>query len=242
MAVIRSFLRGLKALELFAEAQRPLRLTDLAQALTVEKANASHVVQTLVEAGFVQQGPDRRYELTQKLQHLAQQSLSVEQVIECKQRWRPELEQLVLQSGECAHLAVLAKTHVWYVDKVESTLPLKVDHPVGTLSPLHCTALGKAFLAFGHAQLPSDLARYTDKTLTRVSSLEREIELTQVRGFAVDDGEFTDGIRCIATPLYDDNNRMVAAIGVSGPSARLDDEAFERLAHIVTKTIKGKSK
>ncbi|MCH8549693.1 MAG: IclR family transcriptional regulator [Balneolaceae bacterium] len=237
MAIIRSLSRGLKALEFFSQAGTPLRLTDLAQALAVEKANASHLVQTLVDSGYVRQGRSRRYELTDKIQTLAQRSLSIEQVIECKQRWRPKLEELVKQSGECAHLAVLAKTHVWYVDKVESPLPLKVDHPIGTLSPLHCTALGKAFLAFGNAQFPSEFPRYTKRTLTTLKALEREIELSQARGFTLDDSEFTDGIRCVAVPLYDNSDRMVAAIGVSGPSARIDNEAFVSLANLVVNTI-----
>ena len=117
-----------------------------------------------------------------------------------KEAWRPALDQLVAVTGECAHLAVLVGARVWYIDKVDSPLPLKVDHPIGSLAPLHCTALGKAFLAFGQAEPPSEIIAYTPHTLRTKHALAEEVARIRRLGYAVDDEEFTNGIRWSPAP------------------------------------------
>ena len=237
MRVLQSLNRGLQALDFLKTQGAPARLTDIAQALGVEKSNASHVVKTLVAAGYATQDDQRRYLLTDRagVPSLdATRPHTLEDIVACKERWRPALEALVRQTGECAHLAVLVDQRVWYIDKIDSTLPLKVDHPIGSLSPLHCTALGKAFLAFGDARRTGELTGYTPKTITSVEALESEIERTRQRGYAVDDEEFAPGIRCVARPIMDKSDQMIAALGLSGPSVRVDDERLAELGHMVS--------
>ena len=233
MRLLQSLSRGLEALDLMASRAEPMRLTDLAEALGVDKSNATHLLKTLVAAGYAVQNDSRRYAASGKIAGAAPGGHTLEQIISVKEAWRPVLEKLVGTTGECAHLAVLVGKRVWYVDKVDSPLPLKVDHPIGALSPLHCTALGKAFLAFGHARLPADLRDYTPKTLTTRRELADEIERTRARGYAIDNEEFAQGIRCVARPIYDANGEMIAALGVSGPSVRVDAERLQELGRIV---------
>lgn len=233
MRLLQSLSRGLEALDLMASRAGPMRLTDLAEALGVDKSNAAHLLKTLVAAGYAVQDDSRRYSASAKIAGAAPGGHTMEQIVAVKEAWRPALETLVGATGECAHLAVLVGKRVWYVDKVDSPLPLKVDHPIGALSPLHCTALGKAFLAFGHARLPADLRTYTPKTLTTPRELADEIGRTRDRGYAIDNEEFARGIRCVARPIYDANDEMIAALGVSGPSVRVDAERLKELGRIV---------
>lgn len=233
MRLLQSLSRGLEALDLMASRTEPMRLTDLAESLGVDKSNATHVLKTLVAAGYARQDDSRRYTVSAKVARTGAGERSLEEIVSVKEAWRPALEALVRATGECAHLAVLVGQRVWYVDKVDSPLQLKVDHPIGALSPLHCTALGKAFLAFGHARLPIDLRGYTPRTLTTRRALAEEIERTRARGYAVDNEEFAQGIRCVARPVDDVGGRMVAALGVSGPSVRVDAERLEELGRIV---------
>lgn len=233
MRLLQSLTRGLETLDFMRRQDAPARLTDVASALGVEKSNATHILKTLVAAGYAEQDAARRYRLTQKAAPPAHDEHSLEDIVACKETWRPALETLVAQTQECAHLAVLVKSRVWYIDKIDSTLPLKVDHPIGSLSPLHCTALGKAFLAFGDAHADDALAGYTRKTITTPARLQAEIEATRERGYAIDDEEFATGIRCVARPVYDNDGVMIAAIGVSGPSVRVDDERLAELGRIV---------
>ena len=233
MRLLQSLSRGLEALDLMASRAAPMRLTDLAEALGVDKSNATHLLKTLVATGYAIQDDSRRYTASAKVAGTVSGAHTLEQIVAVKEAWRPALERLVSTTGECAHLAVLVGKRVWYVDKVDSPLPLKVDHPIGALAPLHCTALGKAFLAFGHARLPADLRGHTPKTLTGRRELADEIERTRTRGYAIDNEEFAQGIRCVARPIYDANGAMIAALGVSGPSVRVDAERLEELGRIV---------
>lgn len=232
MRLLQSLTRGLDTLDYMSREGASVRLTDVATELGVEKSNAAHVLKTLVASGYADQDANRRYRLTGKLAAASKTEHSLEDIITCKEDWRPALEDLVARTSECAHLAVLVKSRVWYIDKIDSTLPLKVDHPIGSLSPLHCTALGKAFLAFGNAEPDEELTGYTKKTITSPAKLREEIELTRRRGYAVDDEEFAQGIRCVARPVYDKNGQMIAAIGVSGPTVRIDDARLAELGAI----------
>lgn len=234
MRLLQSLSRGLEALDYIASRSEPARLTDIAEALGVDKSNASHLMKTLVACGYALQDAARRYQPTDKVARPARSEHSLADIIAVKEAWRPALETLVARTGECAHMAVLVRDRVWYIDKVDSPLPLKVDHPIGALSPLHCTALGKAFLAFGDAVQEGQLTPYTPKTLTTRQALDEEISRTRARGYAVDDEEFAQGIRCVARPIYDSDGLMIAAIGVSGPSVRVDDARLLELGGIIT--------
>lgn len=236
MRLLQSLTRGLKALDFLAEQERSVRLTDVATALKVEKSNASHILKTLVASGYAEQDQSRRYHATNKLRRQEYDEHSLEDIVACKEMWRPALQELVDETGECAHMAVLVKSRVWYIDKIDSTLPLKVDHPIGSLSPLHCTALGKAFLAFGKVDQLGEMTSFTSKTITSARMLDEEISQTRQRGYAIDDEEFAPGIRCVARPIFGNDGRMIAALGVSGPSVRIDDARLGELGDMVAST------
>ncbi len=230
MRILKSLSRGMRALDYLRALGEPARLTEVARALGVEKSNASHVLKTLVASGYAEQDPLRRYRASAKVSMLAGSATSLEEVVACKTRMRPLLESMAADTGECTHLAVLVKSQVWYVDKVDSQLPLKVDHPVGLLAPLHCTALGKAFLAFAGAEPERPLVRYTQRTITSRAGLAAEIARIRTRGYAIDDEEYASGIRCVAKPVLDSNGRMTAAIGISGPASRIGEARIAELA------------
>lgn len=234
MRLLKSLSRGLSALDHLRAAAGPVRLTDMAVELGVDKSNAAHLLKTLVASGYAVQDESRRYMASDKLAGAAQSRHTLEDIVAVKEAWRETLETLVDETNECAHLAVLVGDRVWYIDKIDSLLPLKVDHPIGALSPLHCTALGKAFLAFGDAELPSAQPAFTLRTLTTRRALEDEIERTRARGYAIDDEEFAHGVRCVARPVYDHDGTMIAAVGLSAPSVRVTDERLAELGQIVT--------
>jgi len=239
MRLLQSLSRGLEALSYMSAQPGPVRLTDVAEALGVDKSNAAHLLKTLVAMGYAVQDDSRRYRPSDKLAGRARTQHTLEEIVAVKEAWRGTLEALVAETGECAHLAVLVGPRVWYIDKVDSPLPLKVDHPIGALSPLHCTALGKAFLAFGRAKMPDEQPSFTPKTLTTRRALSEEIERTRIRGYSVDDEEFSHGIRCVARPIYDADGVMIAAVGVSGPSVRVTDARLHELGQIVTAARQG---
>jgi DNA-binding IclR family transcriptional regulator len=232
MRLLQSLLRGLEALDYLAPLRHPARVTDIAAHLQVDKSSASHLLRTLVAAGYAEQADGRKYQATAKVRKAATPTL--EEILTCRSAVHGTLEELVAATGECAHMAALVGTSVWYADKVDPPQAgLKVEHLVGSFAPLHCTALGKAFLAFGDQADAGPLNAHTTHTITRKTALDAEIEATRKRGYAVDDEELTLGIRCAAAPVYDPSGRMIAAIGVSGPTARIDNARLAELGAIV---------
>jgi DNA-binding IclR family transcriptional regulator len=147
---------------------------------------------------------------------------------------KPFIKELMEKTGECAHLAVYSQGKALYIDQVESPATLRVNAQVGTMNPLHCTALGKILLAFCDAPFPTELESYTPATITDPAKLRNHLEQVKQLGYAVDDQEFDSGVRCIAAPAYDFRGRGIAAIGISAPASRIPIDRIPELARTVT--------
>jgi IclR family KDG regulon transcriptional repressor len=240
MAEIQSLARGLKILNLLAQAQDGVSITELAERLGVDKGSASRLVATLASYGYAEKDEEtRRY-------HLGLQVVTVSRSLLTRLPFReiakPFLRQLMERTGECAHLAVPGQGKVLYIDQVESPATLRVNAQVGTMNPLHCTALGKILLAFGVVELPADLESYTPHTITNAGRLRKNLEQVRVQGYAVDNEEFDPGVRCIAVPVEDFRGKVVASMGISGPASRMTPEKLSELAAIVLEVGKALSK
>lgn len=231
MRVVQSLQRGLAVLDFLAVADDPVRTSDVAARFGIDKANASRLLNTLEVAGYARRTYDRRFAIGAKFP--ANDGKPLEALIALRERARSLLESLVEASGECAHMAVLVADKVWYIDKISSPHPLRVDHPVGALAPLHCTALGKAYLAFGTRVRVGDLARFTSRTILDEVTLIADLEMARRDGFARDNEEFSPGVRCVAAPIRNQAGAMVAAVGLSGPTARIDTSRFNDLGNLV---------
>lgn len=228
MVEIQSLARGLKILAIMADCENGIGITELADQLGVDKSTASRLVHTLLNNGFVQKARDgRSYTLGPMLVNL---SRSVITRMPLRDSAQPFLKKLVEVSGECSHLAIYAQGKALYVDQMESPSTLRVNVEVGQLAPLHCTALGKVMLAFGKYPLPTGLERHTAKTITDLPALEKELETVREKGYAIDDEEFDNDVRCISVPVFDYREKLVGAIGISGPSARLSLKEIQTLA------------
>ena len=231
MRVVQTLQKGLAVLDYMAESGEPVRTTDVAERFGIDKANASRLLKTLHETGWARRTDDRRYAVGPKLQSSGENAL--ESLLALREATHSLLERLVEISGECAHMAVLVDDKVWYVDKVASPQVLRVDHPVGALAPLHCTALGKVFLAFGARTIPDELTSFTSRTLVERTALEANLDMARRHGFASDDEEFSPGVRCAAVPLRRGDGTLVAAVGLSGPSARIDQRRLGEIGRLL---------
>ncbi len=239
MTEIQSLARGLKILDILGRAQEGVSITELAETLGVDKGSASRLVATLVNYGYAEKDEQtRRFHLGPQVVPL---SRSVLARLTMRDVAKPFLRQLMERTGECAHLAVPAQGRVLYVDQVESPATLRVNAQVGTLNPLHCTALGKALLAFGELELPDTLESFTPHTLTDPDQLRNNLEQVRAQGYAVDDEEFDLGVRCIAVPVFDFRGRAAGSIGISGPATRVTPEQLPELAASVVEIGKALS-
>lgn len=155
-------------------------------------------------------------------------------------RARPILRHLMQATGETANLGIEKNGVVLFVSQVETHSNIRAFFPPGSVSEMHASGIGKALLAF----MPQDrreavlsgreLTRYTDQTLTDPATLDRDLAICRARGYAVDADEKTQGMRCIAAPVYDVFGEAVAGLSVSGPTSRISDSDIPRLAEHVT--------
>jgi IclR family transcriptional regulator, KDG regulon repressor len=234
MSEIQSLARGLIILQLLGESSDGVTITELAEQLGVDKGTASRLVSTLAGFGYVERNEDtRRYHLGSQVVSLSRKVLTRMPLREVA---KPFLRQLMEQTGECAHLAIHAQGKALYIDQVESPASLRVNAQVGTMNPLHCTALGKILLAFGGAELPASLEQYTQNTIIDYEKLATHLEQVRKSGYATDNEEFDIGVRCIAVPIFDFRGKIIGAMGISGPSSRLTLERLEKMKNVLMET------
>lgn len=239
MSEVQSLARGLQIIQKLAQSEEGLGITEIAEEFGGDKGNISRMMQTLAKYGFAERAIDgRKYVLGPQVVRLSQMLLMRTTI---RGSAKIYLKQLVEQTGECAHLAILSQNQALYIDQEESPSALRVTTGIGTMAPLHCTALGKIFLAFSGAKINSALNPYTPRTITDQAMLDRHLDIVREQGFAIDDEEYNLGVRCIAVPVYDYRGKCVAAIGISGPTSRLLLEQMQSTTQIVVEIGKSLS-
>jgi IclR family transcriptional regulator, KDG regulon repressor len=195
---------------------------------------------TLIEEGLLEQnGEDGKYRLGLLLFELGSQ---VRRKMDVSAEARPALRMLAEKTGETVHLAVLDHRSVLYGNRIESNRAIRSGFGLGTRAPLHCTAMGKALLAFQDDEvvaeaLKAGLPASTPRTITEPRAFRKELESVRARGYANEDEEIEAGLRSIAAPVRNDAGQVVAAIGISGPAQRLSKEVLGAYAaHLVSAT------
>jgi DNA-binding IclR family transcriptional regulator len=219
--------RALTILEFVAE--KPRRISEIADHLGVHHSTALRLLQVLRKHQFVHELPDHSYRLgaaTYRLGFLSLESLDLRSVA------RPFMEQLNDKTGETIHLGVLEGPDVVYVEKVEAVHAVRMHSRIGAVATLHCTGVSKAILAFlPEPQRRALLAHHeltprTAHTLTSVEDLEADLAASRERGYSMDAEENEPGIHCVAAPIFAGHGEVAGALSVSAPMARIDRDAL----------------
>ncbi|QDY68836.1 HTH-type transcriptional regulator BhcR [Qingshengfaniella alkalisoli] len=160
------------------------------------------------------------------------------------ERARPIMRELMEDTGETANLGIRRGGEVLFLSQVETHAPIRAFFPPGTLSPLHASGIGKALLSqmnVSHlekllGELP--LESFTEKTHRAADTLTEDLKRASADGFAVDDEERTEGMRCVAAPVFNAFGEAVAGISVSGPTSRVSRDDVPRLGAAVQDAAK----
>jgi IclR family transcriptional regulator, KDG regulon repressor len=225
---IRSVTKAVRLLEALSKESGPQGVSDLARQLKMDKSSVSRMLRTLEQGSLVAcDETTGRYTLGLGLVHLGQRVL---RRLDLRTVARSSLVTLVQKTHECAHLAVRTGDRALYVDQETPGRGVNVDAPVGTLAPLHCTALGKILLAFAPERVQESVLQnvpiesFTRRTLTDPAALQSHLASVRSRQVAFDDEEFSVGVRCMAAPVFRHDNLIIGAVGISGPSPRFSDD------------------
>lgn len=218
-------LRTLLILEAIGHMSGPVTPSELGRAIGLSKPTVHRLCATLLEQGFLarddrQKGlrPGRRMRLlatgvlNAPSAHLARHHV---------------LMALAAEVGETVNFVIPEDRGMIYQDRVETDWPFRIQLPVGTHVPFHCTASGKTYLA----SLPKaerirmvnvmQLERKTPNTATDPDALLEELAEIARQGYALDREEFIEGMTALAVPVLDTSGRYVAAVAFHGPVQRI---------------------
>lgn len=229
----------------FSDEHSELGISALAERLRLAKSTVHRLASTLVEAGMLEQNPETgKYRLGLALFELG--SL-VRRKIDISLEAKPWLMTLREQTDETVDLSILDHGGVVCVNFLESKKVNRISSGIGLRKPVHCTAEGKALIAFQSPVaieriLSGKLERRTPRTLTDLDELQAELATIRTRGYATDDEEYELGVRSIAAPIRDDSGNSVAAVGVAGPTQRLTKNRLAGLARHVIEAAKAISR
>lgn len=242
--LVQTIERVNELLDSLSEAPQGLSLGELANKVGLPKGTTHRLVSSLAYFDFVQQDPSsRKYKLGFKLVTLG--NLLLDQ-IDLRSESRPFLFELAQKTRETAHLVVLDNDEALYIDKIQfASDGLHMTSRLGYRVGLHCTAVGKVLLAhLPPAQIERIIAQRglsprTVHTLTDAEPLKAQLQHIRSEGYALDDEEHSEGVRCIAAPVRNMNGDVVAAISISAPAVRMTvDMARQSMKELVMDTAR----
>lgn len=235
-----SLVKAFAILEYLAEANVPKELGIVSHDLGLNKSTVHRYLSTLEHLGYINRDTTSgRYSLSSRVVWLAFKFLDR---IDLRNIARPLLERLVEVTRETVHLAILDDFDVVYIDKVDGYQPVKMASSVGKRMPAHSTGLGKALLA----NLSEDqwalyvekkgLNIFTENTIHDAQQFFQHLHTARERGYAIDNCENEEGIRCIAVPIRDHTVKTIAAISISGWSMTMTPDRDVELAQLAQET------
>jgi DNA-binding IclR family transcriptional regulator len=229
----QSLERGLRLVEAVALNGAHTSLAEAARRTGLHRSTAHHLLQTLVSLGYLRQDPETRgYELAAKPFQITGRTWSPEQLAAIAQ---PTLAELTRRSGEGSSFSAYRDGAVTVVAKREHDGPVRVVQDVGARRPLHCTAVAKAILPWLPApELAGLLARmrfdrHTAKTIVTRAAFETELRRIRAAGYATDDEEHIEGIRCIAMPVFGHAGQVLGSLCTLGPKSRMSYQKLREL-------------
>jgi len=235
IAMDKTLLKGLAMIEALAQSRNPRGVSDLATEMDLTKSNVHRVLKTLESAGYVTQiASTARYRLSLKLWELGSKVMSR---LDLKREAAEAMEDLSNATRETVHLSILDGAEVIYIDKIDSPEPIRAYSMIGGRAPAYAVATGKALLAFrqfdGIASIP--ITPFTQNTVRDARELAAELARIRSQGYAVNTGEWREGVSGVAAPIFGPDGLAEAAIGVSGPITRFQPKRVKTLVEQVVR-------
>ncbi len=231
-------LRTLLILEVLGNSDYAMSPTEINTAIGLPKQTIHRLCKTMLEQGFlVKANSGNRMRPARRLRNFASGILQASRYHILRHQ---VLINICNHVGETVNYVMPEDKGMNYVDRVEADWPFRVQLPVGTYVPFHCTASGKTFLS----SLPrkarelfarsTTLEKYTSNTLTDPDQLLAELDQIAKRGYAIDNEEFWEGMVAIAAPVHDINGKFSAALAFHGPTVRLSiAEAIKKKDYLI---------
>lgn len=222
---IATNLRTLRILEILGNADQPMTPTQINLELGLPKQTIHRLCKTLVEEGYLTtDGRSKGLRPSRRLRSLASGILFASQFHIGRHQI---LEDIASQVSETVNFVIPQAEGMIYMDRVETDWAFRIQLPIGSHVPFHCTASGKTFLASLAPKTRTNMVdslplnKLTENTLVDKEKLLDELALVRKRGYALDNEEFMDGMIAMAVPVRDSDRRYVGALAFHGPIQRV---------------------
>ena len=226
--VIKSLNNALDLLEEFKGDRDELGVTELSNRLNLHKNNIFRLLATFETKGYIEQNKaTENYRLGVKSLELGQTFIKQLGLV---RPVKPFLKEIVKECNEMAYIGIIRQNSVVCLDVEESSQTVMVTNHVGLRLPIHCTAIGKAQIAYATEEeleklgILDNMERFTPNTIVNKVEFIKQIKEVARRGYALDNEEYNPGVKCVAVPIRDYMGRVVGGISVPGPSFRMTDE------------------
>jgi DNA-binding IclR family transcriptional regulator len=236
--------RTIAVLQSVADSETDLAAAEIARQLRLHKSTVHRLLVVLEHYRLIKKGPGGAYRLGTRLIELGECAIARLKLSEYAASYLRELSN---QTGEGAHVTILSGTEMLSVAHVEGRWSLQSLTRTGQRTQVHCTAAGKAVLAFMSEEACDDLIarlplkRNTRHTIVKPSALKMGLMRVRDLGFAVDDEEFEEGLRCVGAPIFDHRGHVIASISIAAPVFRLRKERLPHVARLVIAAAQGLS-
>jgi IclR family transcriptional regulator, KDG regulon repressor len=230
MADAKILTKALAILERLATSQTGETAADLAVMSSLHRTSVYRYLNTFVEMGYVSKDQFDRYHLGTKILELSSHMLRRMPIREVA---HPFLVELSAETEETVHLCVLDKTDIVYIDKIENLSSLPLVSRIGSRAPAYCTASGKVLLSSYETDTligifqDITMAKRTANTITDLVQLLEEIKATKTNGYAIDNEEHEEGIKCFSAPIRGQGEDIVGAISLTGRRRIFDQPEIE---------------
>ncbi|HDD53126.1 MAG TPA: IclR family transcriptional regulator [Thermosulfidibacter takaii] len=234
--LVRAVDHALQLLSCYTEKEE-MGVTELSKKLGLHKNNVFRILATLEFRGYIEQNRKTEgYRLGPKIFELG---LIFKYQMGLIKHAKPIMEEIVRRHNETVYLGVLRDIYAIYIDNVETNHTVRVVSRVGSQIPAYASAIGKVQLA----HLPTDelerllrdrkLRPYTERTIIDKNLLLEELRKVAEEGYAMDNEEFEDNVKCVAAPIRDYTRWVVAGLSISAPAFRMTDELTPELIETV---------
>jgi DNA-binding IclR family transcriptional regulator len=233
--------KSLQIIDLLSRNGQGLRLSDLSNKLNIPPSSAHHILQTLLPHDYVMQDPEtKKYSLGFRFLEIGKRILDS---LDIRKIANKHLNELHKACGEAVHLAMLRNAQVIYIDKIDSSMGrLSLATYVGFATDAYAAAGGKVLLSGLSPEEVRDLYRdrplrkFGKRTITNLDQLLEELERIGRQGYAIDDEEYYEGVRCVAAPIRA-GGKIVAAVSITGSVFTMTmDRINEQLKDLVVRT------
>jgi DNA-binding IclR family transcriptional regulator len=235
--LVKSVNNALDLLEEFKGDRDELGITELSQRLNFHKNNVFRLLATLETKGYIEQNKTtENYRLGVKSLGLGQAFIKQFGFV---RPVNPFLKEIVEKCNEMAYLGTIRQNTVVYLDVEEAKQMVKLASRFGCRAPIHCTAIGKAQIAYVSEEelekldILDHMERFTPNTIVDKGEFMKHIKEVAKRGYALDNEEYNPGVKCVAAPVRDYTSRVIAGISVSGPSFRMTDEVLKKIIPVI---------